>query len=151
MEDCVGDTCSVTVFLQHETLFVKYIFPLTQQIGTDVLLFIHSYPITHQIIHAHYARPICGTPCLLPLIAQRHIYKCTSITAYRLQTIVFSYLPHPKPYLTCYIPTYPDVYSSSSKMPKQFANVLYSTIASLFPLTMVASSHITCTMCDLNI
>ncbi len=34
--------------------------------------------------------------------------------------------PHPKLHLTCYIPTYPDVYSSSSKIPKQFADVLYS-------------------------
>ncbi len=28
---------------------------------------------------------LCGTPCLLPLIAQRHIYKNISITAHHLQ------------------------------------------------------------------
>ncbi len=40
-------------------------------------------------------------------------------------------LPHPKPHLACYVPVNSNVYPSSSKIPKQFTDVLYGEVKKL--------------------
>ncbi len=63
-------------------------------------------------------------------------------------------IPHPKPHHTptpnhttpatllvgqaCYIPTYPDVYPSSSNVPKQFTDVLYTEVKKLWVLNFIS-------------
>ncbi len=49
-----------------------------------------------------------------------------------------TFLPHPKPHLTCNIPVNPDVYSTSSKIPKQFADVIYSEVKKLCVLNFIS-------------
>ncbi len=40
---------------------------------------------TRQIIHVRHARPICGTPCLFPLIAEWGIYQWFKATVHGVQ------------------------------------------------------------------